>query len=62
MNQEIDDVLDGIERYAPHAFPEENQHEQSERNEYITSPIPCTQEENKAANVAWQPSLSNGVI
>ena len=47
LNQENDDLLDGIERYAPHTFPEENQHQQSERNEYIKSPIPYTQEENK---------------
>ena len=47
LNQEIDDLLDGIDRYDPHTFPEENQHEQSERNEYIKSPIPYTQEENK---------------
>ena len=47
LNQEIDDLLDGIERDAPNTFPEHNQHEQSKRNEYIKSPIPCTQEENK---------------
>ena len=47
LNQEIDDLLDGIERDAPNTFPEHNQHEQSKRNENIKSPITCTQEENK---------------